>query len=65
MLWPLAARGTKELARLGWPFFVLKKNILKNMLFRDVTTVFNERKHFKMVIGSGPDFLSLILGRAE
>ncbi len=59
------ARGTKERARLGWPFFVRKKYILKTMMFRDVTTVFNERKHLKMVIRSVPDFLSLILGRAE
>ncbi len=64
----LAGRGTKERARLGWPFFVRKILILKIMMFRDVTTVLNERKHVKMVIRSlrsVPDSLSLILGRAE
>jgi hypothetical protein len=38
---------------------------LKTMMFCDVTTVFNERKHIKMVIRSAPDPVSLILGRAE
>ncbi len=60
----LAARGTKERARLGWPFLVREKNILKNMMIRDVTTVLYERKHLKMVIRSVPDSLSLFLGRA-
>jgi hypothetical protein len=43
------------------------KNILKNMMFRDVTTVLNERKHLKMVIRSVPDsvILCLILDRTE
>ncbi len=59
------ARGTKERARLGWPFFVREKNILKTMMFRDVTTDLNERKHLKMVIRSVPDSISLFFGRAE
>ncbi len=58
----LVARGTKERARLGWPFFGLESFILKTMLFRDITTVLNERKHLKMVIWSVPDSVSLILG---
>ncbi len=37
----------------------------KNIMFRDVTTVLNERKHLKMVIRSVPDSFSLILGRIE
>ncbi len=39
--------------------------ILKTMMFRDVTTVLNERKHLKMVIRSVPDSVSLNLGRTE
>jgi hypothetical protein len=35
------------------------------MLFREVTTVLNERKHLKIVIRSVPDSVSLILGRTE
>jgi hypothetical protein len=35
------------------------------MMFCDVTTVLNERKHFKMVIRSVPESVSLILGRTE
>ncbi len=61
----LAARGTKERARLGWPFFGRENFILKIMMFREVTTVLNERKHLKMVIRSVPDSVSLILGRTE
>jgi hypothetical protein len=61
----LAARGTKERARLEWPFFFAEKNILKTMMFRDVRTVLNEIKHLKMVIRSVPDSVSLILGRTE
>ncbi len=61
----LAARGTKERARLRWPFFGREKFILKTMMFRDVTTVLNERKHLKMVIRSDSDSVSLILGRTE
>jgi hypothetical protein len=30
----LEARGTKERARLGWPFFGLNFFILKTMMFR-------------------------------
>jgi hypothetical protein len=61
----LAARGTKERARLGWPFFCREKIILKTIMFRDVRTVLNERKHLKMVIRSVPDSVSLILSRTE
>ena len=61
----LEARGTKERAWLGWPFFGREIFILKTMLFRDITTVLNERKHLKMVIWSVPDSVSLILGRTE
>jgi hypothetical protein len=50
----LAARDTKERARLGWPFFCRKK-ILKTMIFRDVRTALNERKHLKGVTRSAPD----------
>jgi hypothetical protein len=39
------------------------------MMFRDVTTVLNERKHLKMVITLVPDTdpepVSLVLGQAE
>jgi hypothetical protein len=61
----LAALGTKERARLGWPFLAGEKKILKTMMFRDVRAVLNERKHLKMVIRSVPDSVSLILGRTE
>ncbi len=61
----LAARGTKERARLGWPFFGRENFILKTMMFREVTTVLNEIKHLKIVIRSVPDSVSLILGRTE
>ncbi len=61
----LAARGTKERARLGWPFFGLEIFTLKIMKFHDVTTVLNERKHLKMLIRSVPESVSLNLGRAE
>jgi hypothetical protein len=57
----LAARGTKERARLGWPVFGRENFILKTMMFRDVMTVLNERKHLKMVIRSVLDAVSLIL----
>jgi hypothetical protein len=61
----LAVRGTKDRARLGWPFFC-RKEILKTMMFRDVRTISNERKHLKMVITrSVPDSVSLVLGRTE
>ncbi len=61
----LAARGTKERARLGWPIFGRENFILKTMMFRGVTTVLSERKHLKMVTRSVPDSVSLILGRTE
>jgi hypothetical protein len=61
----LEARGTKERAWLGWPFFGREIFILKTMMFGEVTTVLNERKHLKMVIRSVPDAIILILGRAE
>jgi hypothetical protein len=61
----LEARGTKERARLGWPFFGPEVCILKTMMFRDVTTVLNERKHLKMEIRSFPDAVNLFLGRTE
>ncbi len=56
----LAAWGTKEHALLGWKFFSLEKNILKTMMFSDVTIVLNNRKHLKMVIWSVPDSVSLV-----
>jgi hypothetical protein len=61
----LAARGTKERARLGWPFLSGIFFILKSMMFHEVTTVLNKRKHLKMVIRSIPDAVSLILGRTQ
>jgi hypothetical protein len=62
----LAAGGTKELARLRWPFFGRNFFILKIVMFHDLTTVLNERKHLKMLIRSVPDSVSLIVvGRAE
>ncbi len=45
----------KSMHRLRWSFFGLQKFILKTMIFRDVTTVLNERKHLQMVIRSVPD----------
>jgi hypothetical protein len=35
------------------------------MMFFEVTTVLNERKHLEMVIRSVPDSVSLILGRTK
>jgi hypothetical protein len=61
----LAARGTKERARLGWPFFGRENIILKNIMFREITTVLNERAYLKMVIRLVPDAVRLILGRTE
>ncbi len=61
----LAARGTKERARLGRSLFGRENLILKTMTFHDVTTILNERKHLKMVIRSIPDSVTLILGRTE
>jgi hypothetical protein len=61
----LAARGTKEPARLGWLFFGREIFILKTMMFREVRTVLNERKHLKMVFRSVPDSVSPILGWTE
>ncbi len=58
----LAARGTKERARLGWPFFGWEIFILKTVMIREVTTVLNDRTHLKMVIRSVPVPVSLILG---
>ena len=45
--------------------FGLEILVLKTMMFRDLTTVLNERKHLKMLIRSVPDSVSPILGRAE
>jgi hypothetical protein len=45
--------------------FLPGKFILKPIMFREVTTVLNERKHLIMVIRSVPDAVSLILGRTE
>jgi hypothetical protein len=61
----LETRGTKERARLGWPFLGREKFILKTIMFRDMTNVLNERKCLKMVIRSVPDSFSPILGRTE
>ncbi len=44
--------------------FLAENFILKAMMFREVRTVLNERKHLKMVIRSVLDAISLILGRA-
>ncbi len=52
-------------AWLGWPFFYREIFILKIMMFREVTTVLNERKYLEMVIRSDPDAVSLILGQDE
>ncbi len=63
----VAAGGTRYLractTRMAvfWP----ENFILKTMMFRDLTTVLNERKHLKMVIRSVPDSFSLILDRTE
>jgi hypothetical protein len=35
------------------------------MMFREVTTVLNERKHLRMVIRTVPDSVSRILGLTE
>ncbi len=54
--------------RLGGSFFGRENFIFKTMMFRDVTTVVNERKHFKMVSRSDwsvPELVSLILGRTK
>ncbi len=58
----LAALGTKESAWLRWPFFGPENFILKTMMFREVTTVLNERTHLEMVGRSVPDDTSQILG---
>ncbi len=58
----LAARGTKESARLAWLFFGREKFILKTMMFREITTVLNERAYLRMVIRPVPDAVRLILG---
>jgi hypothetical protein len=65
ILFQLVARGTKERARLGWPFFGREIFILKTMMFREVGTILNEREHFKMLIRSVLDYVSLILSRTE
>ncbi len=52
----------KSVHRLRWSFFGRENFIMKSMIFRDVTTVLNERKHLNM---SFTDSVSLILGRAE
>jgi hypothetical protein len=58
-------RGTEERTPTRMVIFWPGKNILKSMMFRDVTTVLNERTHLKMVVRSVPDPVSLILDRAE
>jgi hypothetical protein len=63
-LGPQAASGMRY-ARLGWPVFGREIFTLKTMMFREITTVLNERKHLKMVIMSVPDAVSLILHSAE
>ncbi len=65
LLWQVAERGTKERSRLGWPFFSRDFFILKTMMFREVETDLNEREHFKMLIRSVLDYVSLILSRTE
>jgi hypothetical protein len=61
----LSARGTKERARLGWPFFGREIFILNTMMFREVDTVLIEREHFKMIIRSVLDYVRLIFSRTE
>ncbi len=56
----LAGRGTEERTPTQKAVFWQEKNILKTMIFREVTTVLNERKHLKMAIRSVPDSVSLI-----
>ncbi len=46
-------------------FFGRENFILKTMMFREVTTVLNERKQLKIVARSMPDLVSLILGLTE
>ncbi len=58
----LAARGTKQHVLSDDCFLAGAKNILKTMMFHDVATVLNERKHLQMVTRSVPDSVSLILG---
>jgi hypothetical protein len=41
-------------------FFLAGKNYLENSLFRDVTTVLNERKHLEMMVRSFPDYVSAL-----
>ncbi len=60
----LTAQDSIVRARLGFCFWQ-GKNILKIMLFRDVRTVLNERKHLEMVVRSFPDYVSLILDRTN
>ncbi len=63
----LAGRGTKERTPTRMVFFCRENFILKTMMFRNVSTVLNERKDVKitMVVRSVPDSFSLILGRIE
>ncbi len=61
----LAAQGTTEHALLRWQFFGREIFILKTMMFHDITTVFNEGKHLKMVIRAVPESVSPILGPAK
>jgi hypothetical protein len=51
----------KSVHRLEGLSFYREKEILKTMLFRDVTSVPNERKHLTMVIRSVPNSFRLIL----
>jgi hypothetical protein len=50
----------KSMHDLDGHFFAGKKHILETMMFRDVRTVLNERRHLTMVIRSVPDSVSLI-----
>ncbi len=62
----LAERGTEEhtpsVTDSDGQFFGREYCILKSMMFRDETTVLNEREQFKMVDRTVPESVSLILG---
>ncbi len=62
VLCQLEALDSKSHALLRWLLFDREKCIFKTMMFRDVTTILNERTHLKMVTRSVPDSVSLILG---
>jgi hypothetical protein len=57
----LVGRGTEERTPTRMVIFLPEFFILKSTLFREVTTVLNERKQLNMVIRSVPDSLSLVL----